>query len=102
MELTMKETNNTLYINFEGELDENTAHFVKTKLDESIISPEIKQVIFNFEKLEFMDSTGIGVLIGRYKKFCEKGISVFILNPSKHVDKILKMTAIYQIMPKLN
>ena len=102
MEITKKETNGTLYINFEGELDENTAHFVKEKLSESVLTPEIKQEIFNLEKLEFMDSTGIGVLIGRYKKFSEKNVPIFILNPSKHVDKILKMTAIYQIMPKLN
>lgn len=61
-----------------------------------------KQVIIDLSELEFMDSTGIGVMIGRYKKMKEKNIPIFISNPSTHADKIFKMTAMYQIMPKIN
>lgn len=48
-----------------------------------------------------MDSTGIGVLLARYNKFNKNGIDIAIKNATGHVDKILKMSGIYNIMPKL-
>ena len=48
-----------------------------------------------------MDSTGIGVLIGRYKLVKDKGVPIFISSPNKQVDKIFSMTGIYNIMPKI-
>ena len=48
-----------------------------------------------------MDSTGIGVLIGRYKRMKDKDIPIYIANPSKHAEKIFKMTGLYDIMPKI-
>jgi stage II sporulation protein AA (anti-sigma F factor antagonist) len=48
-----------------------------------------------------MDSTGIGFLIGRYKKFSRYGIAVYLTNPSKAADRILQMSGIYTLMPKI-
>ena len=48
-----------------------------------------------------MDSTGIGVLMGRYKKMKQRGIPIFIANPSVQADKIFRMTALYEVMPKV-
>ena len=102
MKVEAKTNNNTLYLTIEGELDQHTASYVKELLDQYMLSTVANQVILDLKNLEFMDSTGIGVLIGRYKKMQEKNIPIFILNPSSHIDRILNMTAIYQIMPKLN
>ena len=46
-----------------------------------------------------MDSTGIGMLIGRYKKMKVVNKKMYVCNPSKHVDRIFKMTGLYEIMP---
>ena len=45
--------------------------------------------------------TGIGVLIGRYKKMKDKNIPIFITNPSSHAEKIFKITGLYSLMPKI-
>ena len=42
------------------------------------------------------------VLIGRYKRMKDRGISIFICNPSSHAEKIFKMTGLYDIMPKIS
>ena len=102
MQVKSKINNETLYISIEGELDQHTSGYVKNEIDKILLQNISKQVILDLKKLSFMDSTGIGVLIGRYKKMKEKNVPIFILNPSNHIDKILNMTAIYQIMPKLN
>ena len=102
MQIRAKTNNDTLYVSLEGELDEHTASYAKNEMDFLFSDNVAKQVILDLKKLDFMDSTGIGVLLGRYKKMKDKNIPIFILNPSSHIDKILNMTAIYQIMPKLN
>ena len=57
--------------------------------------------VMELSGLNFMDSTGIGVLLGRYKKLSNLGIPILIANPNKSVDKILTLSGIYKIMPKI-
>ena len=59
-----------------GELDEHEAEFVRRKLDNELTTADYTAVIFDLSRLSFMDSTGIGVIIGRYKiaKKRNKGI----------------------------
>lgn len=92
----------TMYIILSGELDEHTANFVRDEIDRLVGAKKVKQVIIDLSELEFMDSTGVGVMIGRYKKFKEKGVPVFISNPSTHAERIFKITGLYDIMPKIN
>lgn len=87
---------------FNGELDESTALYSKKRLDTKLDGGDYNCVVFDFLKLTFMDSTGIGILIGRYKKLARRGIKAYIQNTCVQVEKILRMTGIYDIMPKLS
>lgn len=102
MQIKSKIYNFTLYVMISGELDEHTALYTRNKLDEIFSKIDFKQIIIDLSELDFMDSTGIGVLIGRYKKMKDKGVSIFICNPSTHAEKIFKMTGLYDIMPKIS
>lgn len=102
MYIEHKTIGNTCVIYISGELDEHTANFTRTKLDEVLSGlKSAMQVIFDFSGLTFMDSTGIGVLLGRYKKFDKYGISFAVRNANNHIDKILRMTGIYSIIPNI-
>ena len=101
MHIKSKVVNGTLYVVLCGELDEHSASHVRIKLDDIFSGGDFSQIIIDLSELEFMDSTGIGVLIGRYKKMKNRNIPIFICNPSKHAEKIFKMTGLYQIMPKI-
>jgi stage II sporulation protein AA (anti-sigma F factor antagonist) len=85
-----------------GELDENSAVYSRTTLDKLFNDTNYKQVIIDLSGLEFMDSTGIGVLIGRYKKLKNNKIPIYICNPSNHIEKIFKLSGLYEIMPKIS
>ena len=93
---------NTLYVSLYGDLDEHNANTIRKELDNLLSQGNFKQIVIDLAELDFMDSTGIGVLIGRYKMIKDLGVSIFISNPNKQVDKIFKMTGIYSIMPKIN
>lgn len=101
MEVKNRIYNNILYVLLSGELDEHTATNTRITLDEIFMSKGFNQIIIDLSELDFMDSTGIGVLIGRYKKMKDKSIPIYICNPSKHAEKIFKMTGLYEIMPKI-
>ena len=93
---------NTLYVYLIGELDECSASKTKDVLD-GLISDlvGVSKVVFNLSKLTFMDSTGIGMLIGRYKKLKAQNIGIFIENPTTAIEKVLQVSGLYRIMPKI-
>ncbi len=101
MHIKSKIYNKTLYVLLCGELDEHTSTHARLELDKIFSGTEFNQIIIDLSELEFMDSTGIGVLIGRYKKMKNRQIPIFICNPSRHAEKIFKMTGLYEIMPKI-
>lgn len=93
---------NRLHIYYFGELDECSANEVRIATDKIINeNSNASQIIFNLSHLKFMDSTGIGMLIGRYKKIKSLAIPVYIQCPSPPVDKIFQISGLYRIMPKI-
>ena len=102
MDIKSKVLDDVLYIMMIGELDEYSANYTRDYLDNCFIENRFSSVVFEMSRLDFMDSTGIGVLIGRYKKLKNKNKAMYISNPSKTIEKIFKMSGIYQIMPKIS
>lgn len=92
---------NKLIARLTGELDEYSAVEVRKKLDWAIDLAVVQNFIFDFSGVTFMDSTGIGVLLGRYKKLKAKGMYVHITGASGHIDKILNTAGIYTIINKI-
>lgn len=101
MEIKTRVYKNALYITLNGELDEHCANYTRETLDQVLDKEKYNQVIVDLSELDFMDSTGIGVMIGRYKKLKSNEIPLYLTNPNKHIDKIFDMTGLYKIMPKL-
>ncbi len=103
MEILQKLSGDTLYMFLRGEIDEHSASQSRKRAD--LILDEhlyVKRVVFNLRDIGFMDSTGIGFLIGRYKKLKKFGVSCYIAEPNLSADKILAMSGIYSIIPKIN
>ncbi len=93
---------NTLYIYLIGELDECSASKTRDAIDTLFNDVNgVFKVVFNLSGLTFMDSTGIGMLIGRYKKLKSARVEVYIQNPTPSVEKILQVSGLYGIMPRI-
>ena len=104
MEIKYHIKDNVLQAELMGELDESSAEYVRMSLDtllSDISCLKEPELVLDFSNVSFMDSTGIGVLLGRYNKFKKNDIAMYIKNPQNHVDRILKMTGIYEIMPRI-
>lgn len=89
---------NILIIHVNGDLDHHNAVIIREISDTRIFSNKIKNVIFDFDKTEFMDSSGIGVIMGRYKMVKGIGGKVGVVNIKKNIDKILLFSGLNKII----
>lgn len=102
MDIKYKVEPNGLYLYFSGELDERFCRQAREKIDALIDRyVHVRAVIFNMKSLSFMDSTGIGMLIGRYKKLKNLKIPAYVENPSFAADKVFSVSGIYTLIPKI-
>ena len=83
-----------LCIKMPKEIDHHNAEIISKKVDEFILSGKVNHIVFDFIDTEFMDSSGIGIIAGRYKKIHYLGGKVFILNAGKQVNRILLLSGI--------
>ena len=79
-----------LFAKVSGELDHHGAQKIRTEADNRIVQGRAKNLVFDFTDLTFMDSSGIGVIIGRYNLVKSCGGNVAIINNNANVNKILK------------
>ena len=101
MQIKEKKTGDTLYIKLVGEMDEYSAQSIRQRCDALIDQNlSVKRIIINLSEVAFMDSTGIGFLIGRYKKAAKIGVPLLVESPNLAADKILNLSGIYSIIPK--
>ena len=91
----------TVTVALEGELDHHSAQSVRAELESLIASPHILHLVLDRGKLSFMDSSGIGVVLGRYKTLAKRGGSVAVRSPNAHVNRIFAMSGLYQLVEKL-
>lgn len=102
MLVTAKRQGETLFIYADGEIDEHSAPAARRVAD-SVIQNNLsaKRVVFDLEKVSFMDSSGIGFLLGRFKLCNRFGVAAYIKSPNATADKILEMSGVYALIPKL-
>lgn len=90
----------TLLIELNSELDHHNSEFIRKKADNIIDANVIKNIILDFDKVSFMDSSGIGVIMGRYKKIIFNKGKIVVININKSIDRILRMSGLYRLVER--
>lgn len=99
MDTKFDETDKKLYVYITEEIDHHNTEKLRRKMDNEITRFMPRKVIFDFSKVTFMDSAGIGLLIGRYKLIKMLGGTTKITNVSQVIKKVLEMSGIEKIIP---
>ena len=89
-----------LIIRLNEELDHHNALRIREQADKLIDRNNIKHIIFDFSGANFMDSAGIGVIMGRYRKVIFIGGKTAVANVNSAVDRIFKLSGLYKIIDK--
>ncbi len=77
-----------------GDLDHHTAKLIRGEIDREIISSRPHRLIIDFSGVTFMDSSGIGLIMGRYKLMQDYDGEVIIASPPNYIRKVLRIAGV--------
>lgn len=89
-----------LVIHVGRDLDHHIVQKIRGKADYYIQKGNVKHIIFDFEDVDFMDSSGIGLIMGRYKKVIFYGGKTAVVGVGENVDRIFQLSGLYKIIEK--
>jgi stage II sporulation protein AA (anti-sigma F factor antagonist) len=98
MEILSSMKDGVLRVKPTGDIDHHTAQEVRDAVDGLIIRNNPKEFIFDLSEIDFMDSSGLGLVLGRYKKQTDIGGRFKILNPTKRIMQILQLAGVEKII----
>lgn len=102
MNTKFEEKDKLLIFEITEEIDHHTTEKIRRKMDNEIKRYMPKKVIFDFNQVTFMDSAGIGMLIGRYKTIRMLGGAAELINVKPSIKKIFEMCGLLKIIPITN
>ena len=87
-----------LCIKMPKEIDHHNAEILSKRVDQYILSGKVNHIVFDFQDTKFMDSSGIGIIIGRYKKIALFGGKVFVVHADKQIKRILSVSGMGKLV----
>lgn len=97
MNLEIKTRNKITLAKIKGDLDHHTAKDIRADIDREIKKENSALLIIDFSQVAFMDSSGIGLVMGRYKLMEETGGKIIIARPPAYIKKVLNLAGIDKI-----
>jgi len=94
----VSERNRNLIVKIIGDIDQHNAEDIRERVDKAFERSRCKDMIFDFSEVEFMDSSGIGLLIGRYKNVSGRGGTVAIANMNRDLGRIYNISGLKKII----
>lgn len=88
----------TLIVKITEEIDHHSCDIIKNKIDLTINFRNTKKLIFDFSGVNFMDSSGIGMVMGRYKNMIKNGGKTAVVGLKPTVRKIFAMSGLFKIL----
>ena len=89
----------TLLVEITEEIDHHSTEKMRRLIDDDITRYMPRKVIFDFNKVSFMDSAGIGMLLGRYKVIKMLGGQLELMNVNKQIEKVFECSGLLKIIP---
>ncbi len=93
-----KVINDYLMIRLPEEIDHHESLTISARADRYIMSGRVENIVFDFERTTFMDSSGVGIILGRYRKIACFGGKVYAVNADSRIRRILLMSGLEGIV----
>lgn len=95
----MKVESRSLRIRVPAELDHHSAAQICAQADELVRTQDIREIVFDFSRTVFCDSSGVGMLMGRYKMMQALGGTVKAVRVQGRVERILMLSGVMKVIP---
>jgi len=101
MEMTAVDREGRLTVTLSGEIDHHSAKDIREAIDRLLVEAHPKALVLDLSGIDFMDSSGLGLVLGRYRRAKETGTEMYLANTSDRVGKILKMAGVDKLIRTL-
>lgn len=88
----------TLFIRLKGELDHHTSVELRERINILMGEYLVKNIVFNMKELLFMDSSGIGVILGRFNQVKRNEGLLLVCNLNNTIERIIRLSGLYKIL----
>ena len=85
---------NTLHILIFGDIDHHSSSTLRNEIDSSIQDKNPRKVILDFSEVNFMDTSGIGLILGRFKLTNKLNIKMEVINTNSRIKRIIEFSGI--------
>lgn len=92
--ISMDNPHRRLTAKISGDLDHHTAKYIRSDIDKSIRENNPKTLVLDFSAVTFMDSSGIGLVMGRYKIMTELSGEVLVANTPSYIRKVMTLAGL--------
>ena len=94
MQLELTREGNALTAHLIGELDHHTAADLRQQIDTAVLSCRCSRLNLDLERLTFMDSSGIGLMMGRYRLMAAQNGTLRVVNPSPRIQQMIQLAGL--------
>ena len=101
MKAEINSVQGTLIVKLEGDIDHHGANEIREPIDKAMMKKKPKKTILDFQLVPFCDSSGIAVVVGRYKLAAQMGGKIEVINTCSQVQKVLKIAGLEKLV-KIN
>lgn len=77
-----------------GDIDHHNAKEIRESIDDAAVKAQVRELELDFRDVSFMDSSGIGLVMGRYKLMQEMGGCVHLVNIASHLKKVMVLAGL--------
>jgi len=98
LDIDLEVKKDVLCIRLKGELDHHSADLLREEVTNSIDKNGIQHLVLNLEQLSFMDSSGLGVILGRYKQIKQKNGEMIVCAISPAVKRLFELSGLFKII----
>ncbi len=100
MGFNTEQIGNTLVVKLNGEIDQHCTSEIRDEIDREVDIKNVSTLIFDLGDVTFMDSSGLGMIMGRYKKLKAMGGKLMLVRPRPQVDRVLELSGIKKLLDK--
>ena len=98
MQTRIERKEDTLFVFLSGEIDHHHAAFSRIQIDDAIACAMPKHMVIDFAEVTFMDSSGIGLVMGRYKLLAPQNGTLKLSGLSGHIYKVMRLAGLEQLV----
>ena len=98
MQLEYNRRKRSLIVSVDSDIDHHSAASIRQQVDRAFLRTKANHIIFDFSALTFMDSSGIGLIMGRYRLIRPLDGKVILAGVSPQLDRLISLSGIYKIV----